>query len=105
MVNDYEITESYDKEKDYYSFIIKKDQTELFAIVHNQHFSSRKNIKEITEYQTETESCIKIGSNKVRIDPLCTKEQTQISYYLVSDEMKEKLGVTRNPEENTILTS
>ncbi|HIQ94079.1 TPA: hypothetical protein IAB29_02960 [Candidatus Ventrenecus stercoripullorum] len=104
-VNDYEITESYHKEEDYYSFIIKKGETERFAIVYNQHFSSKKNIDQITEYQTETESCITISSNKVRIEPLCTKEATQISYHLVSDEMKEKLGVTSETKEDTILTT
>ena len=104
-VNDYEITESYHKEEDYYSFIIKKGETERFAIVYNQHFSSKKNIEQITEYQTETESCITISSNKVRIEPLCTKEATQISYHLVSDEMKEKLGVTSETKEDTILTT
>lgn len=104
-VNDYEITESYHKEEDYYSFIIKKGETERFAIVYNQHFSSKKNIDQITEYQTETESCITISSNKVRIEPLCTKEETQISYHLVSDEMKEKLGVTSETKEDTILTT
>ena len=104
-VNDYEITESYHKEEDYYSFIIKKGETEHFAIVYNQHFSSKKNIDQITEYQTETESCITISSNKVRIEPLCTKEETQISYHLVSDEMKEKLGVTSETKEDTILTT
>ena len=104
-VNDYEITESYHKEEDYYSFIIKKGETEHFAIVYNQHFSSKKNIDQITEYQTQTESCITISSNKVRIEPLCTKEETQISYHLVSDEMKEKLGVTSETKEDTILTT
>ena len=104
-VNDYEITESYHKEEDYYSFIIKKGETERFAIVYNQHFSSKKNIDQITEYQTQTESCITISSNKVRIEPLCTKEETQISYHLVSDEMKEKLGVTSETKEETILTT
>ena len=104
-VNDYEITESYHKEEDYYSFIIKKGETERFAIVYNQHFSSKKNIDQITEYQTETESCITISSNKVRIEPLCTKEETQISYHLVSDEMEEKLGVTSETKEDTILTT
>lgn len=104
-VNDYEITESYHKEEDYYSFIIKKGETERFAIVYNQHFSSKKNIDQINEYQTETESCITISSNKVRIEPLCTKEETQISYHLVSDEMKEKLGVTSETKEDTILTT
>lgn len=104
-VNDYEITESYHKEEDYYSFIIKKGETERFAIVYNQHFSSKKNIEQITEYQTETESCITISSNKVRIEPLCTKEETQISYHLVSDEMEEKLGVTSETKEDTILTT
>ena len=104
-VNDYEITESYHKEEDYYSFIIKKGETERFTIVYNQHFSSKKNIDQITEYQTETESCITISSNKVRIEPLCTKEETQISYHLVSDEMKEKLGVTSETKEDTILTT
>ena len=104
-VNDYEITESYHKEEDYYSFIIKKGETERFAIVYNQHFSSKKNIDQITEYQTETESCITISSNKVRIEPLCIKEETQISYHLVSDEMKEKLGVTSETKEDTILTT
>lgn len=104
-VNDYEITESYHKEEDYYSFIIKKGETERFTIVYNQHFSSKKNIDQITEYQTQTESCITISSNKVRIEPLCTKEETQISYHLVSDEMKEKLGVTSETKEDTILTT
>lgn len=89
--NDYKIKETYNKEKDYYSFLISKGEKTYYTILPNSHFLSKKLIYEITTLETEEENCIKIFSNKLRFSPLCQKENTQISYHLVSEEMKEKL--------------
>lgn len=104
-VGDFEITESYHKDLNYYSFILTKGETNLFSTVNNQHFTAKKIVNQITGYQEEDETCYILSSNKVRFEPLCTKNEEQISYHLTSDNMKEKLERTTEKQENTILTT
>ena len=93
-IHDYQIVEKYFKEKNYYEFLVSKNEQTYFSIQLNQHFSSKKIIYEVEEFTTDTETCIQLHSNKIRFMPLCRKNDEQISIYLVSDEMKEKLGYT-----------
>lgn len=91
-IEDYEIKETFYKEKDYYSFEIKKGEKEYHTILSNSHFLSKKLIYKVETLETKTESCIKIHSNKLRFTPLCKKNETEITYHLVSEEMKKKLN-------------
>lgn len=92
-VDDYEINEKYDKAKDYYSFVLKKDNKEYFTVIYDQHFTSKKIIYEVEDFTTEEESCILIRSGKARFTPLCRINDEQVSYHLVSDEMKSLLPI------------
>ncbi len=91
-LDNYHITEAFNKEKDYYSFIIKKGEKEYHTILPNSNFISKKLIYKIEELETTEETCVKLYSNKLRFTPLCRKENEQVSYHLVSSEMKQKLG-------------
>lgn len=102
-IDEFEIIESYHKDSDYYSFVLKKGENELFSLINNQHFTSKKIIKQITEYQEENETCLVLSSNKVRFDPLCYNEEGQISYHLTSESMKEKLEKTEAESNNEII--
>ncbi len=90
--NDYNIEETYNKEKNYYAFIISKNDVKYFTILSDKHFLTKKLIYDINEFNTDNESCIAINSNKAKFEPLCLTADGQISYHLVSEEMKEKIN-------------
>jgi len=90
-LEDYQIKETFNKEKDYYTFEIKQGEQVFYTVVPNSHFISKKLIYKIETLETEEETCIKIHSNKLRFSPLCQQENTQLSYHLVSEEMKNLL--------------
>lgn len=94
--NNFTIEETYNKTENFYSFVIKKEETTYFTVLLNKHFFTKKIIYDINEFVTETEKCILINSNKVRFEPLCVNESGEISYHLVSDEMKEKINYVDN---------
>lgn len=87
-INGYQVKENFDKEKDYYYFEIEKDNLKFNVALKNQKFFSKKLIYHIDSYQEQDETCLKIYSNKLRFYPLCMKNEEQISYHLVSDDMK-----------------
>lgn len=86
----YQIEETYNKDQEYYSFIIKKENEEYQTIIENK-FMKKKIITKIDTYEEELETCIKISSNKIRFIPLCKNKEEQISHHLVNDKMKEHL--------------
>ena len=90
--NDYNIEETYNKEKNYYAFIISKNDVKYFTILSDKHFFTKKLIYDINEFNTDNESCIVINSNKAKFEPLCLNADGQISYHLVSEKMKEKIN-------------
>ena len=90
--NDYNIEETYNKEKNYYAFIISKNDVKYFTILSDKHFFTKKLIYDINEFNTDNESCIAINSNKAKFEPLCLNADGQISYHLVSEKMKEKIN-------------
>lgn len=97
-INGYTIEESYHKDKDYYSFIIKKDNINLYTIINNAYTNSKKIIKKIEEIKDEDTTCIKLISNKLRFNYLCYKEE-QISPYLINNNLKDKLNINTNYED------
>jgi len=104
-VSDYTIKESYNKSEDYYQFVIQKEDQVFYTMIADQHFSSKKVIYQVDEVVLDNTVCLRLYSNKARFVPLCSQDNEQISYHLVSEEMKERLGVnmdsTKNNEHNT----
>lgn len=98
--DDYHITENFEKEKDYYHFKIVKDDLSYTISLANQNFISKKLIKHIETFTAEDETCIKVTSNKLRFYPLCLKNNEQISYHLVSEEMKKNFTYSQKEQIN-----
>lgn len=98
--DDYHITENFEKEKDYYHFKIVKDDLSYTISLANQNFISKKLIKHIETFTLEDETCIKVTSNKLRFYPLCLKNNEQISYHLVSEEMKKNFTYSQKEQIN-----
>ena len=98
QLNDYEIKESFDKEKDYYYFEISKEAFKVNVALKNQSFFSKKLIYHLDTFEEDKETCLKIYSNKLRFYPLCTKDNEQVSYHLVSDAMKKHLEYNTKEE-------
>ena len=98
--DDYYIIENFDKDKDYYNFKITKDDLSYTVSLANQNFISKKLIKHIETFTNEEETCIKVTSNKLRFYPLCLKNNEQISYWLVSEEMKNNFTYSQKEEMN-----
>ena len=98
--DDYHIIENFDKDKDYYNFKITKDDLSYTVSLANQNFISKKLIKHIETFTNEEETCIKVTSNKLRFYPLCLKNNEQISYWLVSEEMKNNFTYSQKEEMN-----
>lgn len=92
QIQDFQVEERYYKEKNYYDFLISKNDQVYFTVQLNRYFSSKKIIYDIQEFTTDTETCIQLSSNKIRFLPLCRKNNEQISVHLVSEEMLEKLN-------------
>ncbi len=101
-VKDYEIIENYHKEDNLYTFLIQKDGQQYFALQMNAHFMAKKIIYDITEYQTEDETCLVLSSNKVRFAPLCRVQNEQVAISLVSEEMQEMLPDSQNLESEEV---
>ena len=96
----YHIIENFDKDKDYYNFKITKDDLSYTVSLANQNFISKKLIKHIETFTNEEETCIKVTSNKLRFYPLCLKNNEQISYWLLSEEMKNNFTYSQKEEIN-----
>ncbi len=88
-IDGFTVQEEYDKDSDYFTFILTKDDKSYTTVLQNQHSRTKKLIYQINEYRIEEESCIEVFSNQLRFYPLCLKNEEQISYHLTSEEMKE----------------
>ena len=93
QVDDFLIKEAYHHDFDYYSFVFQKEDQVYYAFIDNHDFSARKVVKEIDEKTLEQESCILPKSNYVRFDYLCRVGDEQVSYHLVSDQMKKEISL------------
>ncbi len=101
-IHDFLITEAYHKDQNYYSFVLKKGDQSYFDVQLDTHFSQQKLIYDIEEFSSEDEVCIQLNSNKIRFNPLCLKNNEQISFHLISDAMKEKLSYKENVFEENV---
>ena len=80
-VNKYEVQESYDKKKGYYTFLIKDKNITYAYLIKNKYTRRRELIDNIEEYQNEEETCI-IPSSKLIFNPLCSKDGNVYAYNL-----------------------
>mgnify|MGYP005804699941 FL=1 len=92
QIEDFQVEETYHKEKNYYEFLITKNNQSYISVQLNRHFTSKKLIYNIDEFTTENETCIELSSNKIRFIPLCSRDNKQISVNLTSEEMRQKLN-------------
>ena len=104
-IDDYDISENYNsKDKVYYYDITYNDLTYSF-IYEAKLNKETKLIKDIDIYEDkdEDELCLVIDSDYIDANPLCSKDDEVIDYNLVSDSIKEDMGIT-NKEEKVIKT-
>lgn len=90
--DEYSVKEKYIKEKNLYLVSVKKGNDEYNYIIDKKYSKSRKLVDNIKLYKTDDEKCLTITFNKEHINPVCKKENSLISYYLVSEKMQKKLG-------------
>jgi len=100
-IDGFKIVEVFDKAQDNYYFRFQKANQEYAVVLPSTHFSSKKLVYQIEEFQDGDETCIKLYSNKLRFSPLCLRGTQQISYHLVHDAMSSKLEVVSEPYSET----
>ena len=87
-IDDYTVTENYNKEQNYYLIDLEKEGADYHTILPNVNFFAKKIIYHIEEITEGSETCLQIHSNKSKFSPLCCDENQQISIHLTSDAMK-----------------
>ena len=93
-IQDYEITENYNKKENTYDIEIKKGEIIYYTVLPEVNFHSKKIIKKIEEKSTENETCILPISQKIKLNPICLQNNTQVSLYLTSEEMKSQFEIS-----------
>ncbi len=79
-IDNYSITETYDKDNKIYKFIIDDNIVKYAYIVNNKYTSKRKLINKIDTYSKEDEVCIIPISNNITFYPLCSKDNIVYTY-------------------------
>lgn len=97
-VDGYHIVESYHKHFNYYSFVFSKEDKTFYSLIDNQYFFAKKIVSKVEEISDGNETCIMPSSLKVRFDYLCRNEEGQISKYLLSTKIKDKMSITKHEE-------
>ncbi len=93
QINDFLIEETYHKNENTYLFTIKNENQEYHTLLTNVNFFSKKVISKIEKLETEGQTCLRITSSKTKMNPLCMKNNEQVSLYLTSDKMKENFTI------------
>ena len=91
-VKKYNITEKYDKNKDTYYVSVKNNKEEYHFIIKDKYTRKRKLVSNIKYIKEENKKCLLINFNNKKVAPSCTKDEEYISYYLLDDNMKNKIG-------------
>ena len=99
-IEDYQIREQYTDNDNYYSLTINKGNNNYNFIIEGKENYKKKSINSILEFQTDSETCIILKAKNKNFNPLCYKEE-QISFHIVSKEMKEMINY-REPESSHI---
>ena len=83
-IKDYEITEKYDKEKEYYTFDIKYKNINYHYVYEGKYTSSRKLVKDIKVVNYDDYICLTPTGTKFEVDVLCNKDGEFIDKHFVS---------------------
>lgn len=100
QIHDFEITEQFDKKKKAYFYQITKEDNTWEFIVEHKYSIKHKLISDIELIEIDDTKCIIPKSEQLQTYPQCQKSEESLSYHLVSDEMKEKLGDSWFPKVN-----
>lgn len=95
-INDYNIVENYSDEL--YTFKVSNDNHSFSFLEDIKYEKKHKLIANIEEINLDNEICLTIKSDYFNYNPLCIKDEQEVDYHLVSDEMKEKLNVSTKEE-------
>lgn len=84
-VSEFEITEEFNKNKNYYKFSLKKDGS-IFEAVISSKYKGKKLIDDISflENEEKTEKCVLFKSGKLKTYPQCKNSDGLIDYDLTS---------------------
>lgn len=88
----YKVIEKYIKKDNNYVIKINYKKDDYIFIITDKYHRSRKLVNSIRKYQNENETCFKITFNKKDVLPVCKKDDTFISYHLISNKMKSKIN-------------
>ena len=81
-LNNFKITENYNKDLKYYKFILEKDDITYSYIIDSKYNHNRKLINDILISNDENEECILPKSKKQEFYPLCSKDNEVYTYNL-----------------------
>ncbi len=87
--NEISIHEQYKKDLESYFYTFTVQDKEFTTAIAKKYIVSRKLVREIAVYEEDDEMCLDISSNQLSFEPLCRKNDEQLSFALVSDKMKE----------------
>lgn len=90
--NSYEVNEKYIKKDKNYVITISDKKDKFTFVISEKYNRSRKLVNKIIKYKTTNEECLEIKFNKSEILPVCKNNDGFISYFLTTDEMKEKIN-------------
>ena len=92
-IDDFKINENYDNNEKLYYYEIKYKDNLYNFVQESKYIKDKKLINKVENYEDEEYICIKIKSEYFEYVPLCSKENENIDYHLVSDNLKEKLKI------------
>ncbi len=95
------ITEKYQKEMQSYLFNLTYDNFTYTTFKKQKMLFKRKLIDKIDIFKENDETCLVLKSTKISFYPLCKKNNEQISYALISDELKSKINIIMNEYNET----
>lgn len=81
-IDEFKITEEYNKRLKYYKYVIEKDNKLYSYIIDSKYYNKRNLINDITYINIENEECILPKSNKLLFYPLCSKDNEIYTYNL-----------------------
>ena len=91
-IDKYTIYERFDKNYNLYYYTLIDDNNKYESVVQKKYISSKGHINSINKIEENDEVCYILNSNKVVVEPICEKNKQQISIYLVSQNMKDKIA-------------
>jgi len=88
---DYQILESFNKDLNYYQFLVKYDDQIFPLIVPGNYLVRRQLVDEIKLVQNNQHVCLVLQIEK-GIYPVCYQGEELVSFHLISNRLKEQLG-------------